>query len=110
MTPTPSAYTPNGMCSTPSAYAPYVHPPPTPQADADAAMLNAYNEPERRETSDGRFWTAREFYMAYGDNWSHLAGFSPGGRQCLMASLSAGGSGEPPNGRCDPGPTNSATP
>ena len=55
----PGAYTPHGMCATPSAYAPYAPPPPTPQADANAPMQAEYNEPERRETSDGRFWTAR---------------------------------------------------
>ena len=65
----PGAYTPHGMCATPSAYAPYAPSPPTPQAGTNAPMHAEYNEPERRETSDGRFWTAREFNIAYGDLW-----------------------------------------
>ena len=34
----------------------------------------------------------------------------PGGGRQFMVSLSAGGSGETPNGLSEPGPTNSATP
>ena len=32
-------------------------------------MHDTYNEHERRETADGRFWNVHEFYMAYGDHW-----------------------------------------